>query len=181
MRDAAYADQLARLLPPGKAWSRDPASELGQLLLALAAEFARLDGRTLDLIEEIDPRTTVEMLPDWERVAGLPDPAIPVPTTLADRRSALAARLLSRGDPRPSAMIAIAAAYGFVATITTHIPFAAGVGYAGAPLYAASSRFWWEMTITAPIGTTTPMVALEHFVRRATPDHSFVTFNYNLV
>jgi uncharacterized protein YmfQ (DUF2313 family) len=176
----AYADQLLQLAPPGKAWPRDRGSMLGLLCLAFGDEFGRLDARALRLIEEADPRTTNEMLADWERFTALPDPAIPTPVTLGDRRAALATRLLSRGDPRPAAFIALVAIYGFTATITTHTPFCADVGHADDLVYDSASIFWWELTIEAPIGTPTPQVALEHFVRRAIPDHTYVTFNYDL-
>jgi len=178
---ASYAIELTQLLPPGIAWPRDPNSELGQLLLAWAQEFARLDQRCDDLMNEIDPRTTEEMLPDWERFTGLPDPAIPAPTTIEGRQIALCARLLSRGDPRPATFIAMAETFGYAATITLHVPFAADVSSAEDLLYDDLSRFWWEMNVTAPIGTATPIVALEHEVRRAIPAHTYVTFNYTLV
>ena len=175
---AAYATQLGQLLPPGRALPRDPSSQMGALLLAFGDEFARLDARCDDLIEEIDPRTTEELLPDWEQMVGLPDPAIPAPVTIDDRRSALIAKLLSRGDPRPAAFIAIAAAYGVGASIRTHVPFAGDVGAGDDPVYEAVDRFWWEMILTVPEGTAEPMVALEHFIRRAAPDHTYVTFVY---
>lgn len=75
MRDqAAYLAQLRALMPSGAAWPRHDDARLSQLLSGFSAELARIDGRALQLFDEIDPRTTAEMLLDWERVAGLPDP-----------------------------------------------------------------------------------------------------------
>lgn len=68
-----YQSQLLELLPLGAVWPRDLDTGLAKLLLAKADEFARVDGRADQLIEEADPRTTSEMLSDWERVVGLPD------------------------------------------------------------------------------------------------------------
>lgn len=174
----AYQDQLLRLLPPGFAWNRDPASNMGLLALGLADEFARLDCRGLDLIEEAYPNTTDELMPDWMRVAGLPDPNIPAPVTLADQQIALVDRLTSRGNQNASFYIALAALYGYPATITNHVPFCADVGCADGLLYDTLSIFWWVMNVTVPPGTTTPIVALENAARRNMQLHLYVTFNY---
>src|SRR5579871_876647 len=122
MPDAqAYADQLQQLAPPGRAFPRDRDSSFGRFCLGWGDEFGRADARGADLIEEAFPDTTDELLPDWERVAGLPDPAIPAPVTLGDRRAALIHRLTANGDPSPQSFIDLVAALGFAATITTHI------------------------------------------------------------
>ena len=174
-----YGDELRALPPPGKVWSRDPATNFGAVTDALGAEFARLEQRGYDLIEEAYPNTTNEMLPDWERIAGLPDPAIPAPTAYADRITALLNRLVTRGDVSPAGMEAIAALYGYTATITIHVPFYADVGTADSLLYADTSVFWWEMSVQVPALTPTPIVALEHAVRRVMPAHTYATFNYS--
>lgn len=70
----AYLAQLQALLPPGSAWPRAANATLTKLLGALAEELARLDARALALIDEADGRSTLELLSDWERVCGLPDP-----------------------------------------------------------------------------------------------------------
>jgi uncharacterized protein YmfQ (DUF2313 family) len=173
-----YQDALLKLLPPGAAFSRDPGGLLAALVLALADEFARLDGRALDLIEEADPRTTNEMLTDWERVCGLPDPDYPAPVTLDDRRAAVVARLTERGDVSEPGFVGLAARVGWSAAIVTHIPFAADVSHGDDPLYDALSVFWWEIHVSVPMGTATPLVTLEALVQDLLPDHTFVTFTY---
>lgn len=97
MDQSAYTRQLQALLPPGAAWPREPEAALTQLLGGLAEEFARVDARAADLVDEADPRTTDELLADWERVAGLPDPCAGPAVTVGLRRSALLARLTARG------------------------------------------------------------------------------------
>lgn len=77
------------LLPPGRAWPRF--GLLGTLVQALTDEFSRVARRARDLVEEADPRTTRELLTDWERVLGLPDCS--APTTLQGRRDAATAKL----------------------------------------------------------------------------------------
>jgi len=175
---AQYAEATLDLLPPGKAFSRDPTSNVGALALAFGDEFTRFDQRLLDIIEEADPRTTNEMVGDWERIAGLPDPAIPAPVLLADRQAALTQRLNETGITTPAQFIAIATALGYAATITLHTPFAADISHADDALYDWGSVFWWIMTVTVPPLTVTPVVALEHYVRRSAPDHTYPTFVY---
>jgi uncharacterized protein YmfQ (DUF2313 family) len=70
----AYLQQLQALLPRGLAWPRAVDAHLTKLLSAFSLEFARVDQRVDDLLDEADPRSTLELLPEWERMAGLPDP-----------------------------------------------------------------------------------------------------------
>jgi hypothetical protein len=86
----AYARQLKALLPQGVAWNLEPDSMVSRVMLALAEELARIDGRAAALIQEIDPRTTLELLPDWERMLALPDICAPAAQTLQERRAACA-------------------------------------------------------------------------------------------
>ena len=59
---ADYAAQLRSLLPRGPIWNAEPTGNLAQLLLALADEFSRIDGRADALLEEADPRTTLKAI-----------------------------------------------------------------------------------------------------------------------
>lgn len=66
----AYARMMAALLPPGRLW-RLVDGVLSKLLLACADELARLDARVDDLLDEADPRTASELIPEYERELGL--------------------------------------------------------------------------------------------------------------
>jgi uncharacterized protein YmfQ (DUF2313 family) len=114
----AYARQLKGLLPPGAALLiRD--STIEDTLEAIAEELARLDARGEALIEEADPRTTAELITDWERVLGLPDGCVlELPATLADRRLAVAGKIAARGGQSRPFFIAAALALGFTSTIS---------------------------------------------------------------
>lgn len=103
---------LQALLPPGAAWPRDADAELTKLVHALSWEHSRLKKRIKDFFEELDPRTTYEMLEDWERVYGLPDECAQ-PTTLAGRRLALLAKWLGNKDPSTTNIVALALALGY--------------------------------------------------------------------
>ncbi len=188
----SYRDQLQALLPPGRAWPRAPESTLGRLLLAFAEALARLDARVDALLDEADPRTTLELLPDWERVAGLPDACAGPPETLQGRRAALVARLTAQGGQTPAFYVALAAALGFEVTITEFRPFRAGQSSAGEPVLDEDWAYAWQ--VNAPATTVTEFRAglsgageplrvwgnqpLECAIARAAPVHTTVIFAY---
>ncbi|MCX7061329.1 MAG: DUF2313 domain-containing protein [Gammaproteobacteria bacterium] len=112
-----YAAQLAALLPTGAAWQPSPETLLGRLLLAIGSELARVHARADTLRIEADPRSTTELLPEWEITAGLPDPCVSGPQTIEQRRAALLARLTGTGGASRAYFIGVAAAYGYTVTI----------------------------------------------------------------
>lgn len=123
MNALAYRQQLQALLPPGDAWPRDDDAELTELCDAIAETFARAEQRIDDLIEEDDPRTTDELLPEWESELGLPGPCF-APTTIEGRRAAVIARELEQTELiNEQHYIDLAAAVGYAATITYYTPF----------------------------------------------------------
>jgi hypothetical protein len=92
----AYARMMAALLPPSRMWRLDASAVLAKLLLASSDELERVDGRSADLIEESDPRTTDELLPDFERMFRLSSSG-----TLAERRARVVALTILRQRFRP--------------------------------------------------------------------------------
>lgn len=66
----AYTRMLIDLLPPGKLWLR-VGSLLYDLLEACAVELGRLHDRVADLLDEADPSTASELLPEYERELDL--------------------------------------------------------------------------------------------------------------
>lgn len=119
---AAYADQLGKLLPPGRAWQRAKGSRIDRLLNGIAVELGRLDKRGEDLLRESDPRTTSELLVDWERALGLPDPCTGPLDSVEKRRTAIVARLIQGGGQSVEFFVQLAAALGYTITIVEHRP-----------------------------------------------------------
>ncbi|MEG3640433.1 YmfQ family protein [Magnetococcus sp. PR-3] len=115
----AYQQLLVALLPQGQAWATDdPNSNLNQLLSALAPELTRIGARVEDLKREMDPRTTIEMLPDWEQAYGLPDCV--VATSVSMRRSMLLARVVAevwQGVIDAAFIVHIAAVAGYTVQV----------------------------------------------------------------
>jgi uncharacterized protein YmfQ (DUF2313 family) len=84
-----YETLMHQLLPRGPAWSdADP------LLLGLAPELARLHSRSDDLMMEVNPATTTELIDRYEALCGLPDECIPEGVqTLPQRQRRLDAKI----------------------------------------------------------------------------------------
>lgn len=114
-----HADLLARLLPPASFDARGAA-----IAAELAAEGDALDvalGDSDHLLDEADPLATAALAADWERVYGLPDPALPVATrALAPGVYALTAADLASFGRAGSASYLTAA--GVVATAGADVP-----------------------------------------------------------
>lgn len=109
---------LASLLPPGRAFPLFIGSEFMKLLSAFGAELDRLELRARDLREEADPRTTSEMLPDWERVLE-----IAAAGSFTQRERTAAALLAMRGGQSAAYLVRVARAIGYNATVTEYPDF----------------------------------------------------------
>lgn len=144
MRES-YQSMLFKLAPDGVAWAKIKSSVFAKFLDAIAAELERLDGRSDSLIKESDPRTTIELLEDWERVAGLPDDCSYATTTIAQRQEALVAKLTGTGSIRPAFYEELAASLGYDVEVLEYRPFRAGRSYAGDKLTNDLWVFAWQV------------------------------------
>jgi uncharacterized protein YmfQ (DUF2313 family) len=127
-----YAQALISLLPRGPAWPRDPDTTLIRSLIGLAQYWGFVDGRAGDLLEtESDPRLTWELLPEWERAWGLPDPCVKEPTSPADRRRALVVKMTMLGGQSRQFFYDVADALGYVIKITEFSPYICGISQVG--------------------------------------------------
>jgi uncharacterized protein YmfQ (DUF2313 family) len=115
-----YLPILQSLLPSGAAWTRDPDAVLTRFLSAVGDGLGQADHRAENLITEADPRTTLEMLVDWERALGLPDPCTGVPETVAGRQRQVYSRWTARGGQSAAYFISLAQALGYVISIGEH-------------------------------------------------------------
>ncbi len=196
----AYAAQLGQLLPQGAAWSYAPDGTLAGLLLALGEEFARIDGRALDLVEEADPRTALELLPDWERVAALPDTCTGAPDNVFERQAALHQKLTRRGAQNIAAYVELAARVGYNVWIEEHRPARCGMRLGdrlNGPLwtfvwtvhirpfngYLEESTFLAQARIGDRLGVRLRgfgALDLECLIGRAAPAHTNVLFAYDI-
>jgi len=187
---ADYQAELLALLPRGGAWEMEPDSVLAGLHGAVAEELARIDGRAAALIEEMDPRTTFELLIDWERAFGLPDPCTDAADTVPERQAVLHEKVTRIGGQSAAYYIALAARLGYAITITEYRPHyvSSPVDY---PLY--DDDWWFVWQVNAPEETVTyhlvdggvdePLAdwgndILECAIGRLKPAHTHVIFAY---
>jgi uncharacterized protein YmfQ (DUF2313 family) len=128
-----YREAFFNLLPNGQAW---PKHALDSVLFGtvdgLCQYWGFVDGRAADLLErESDPRKTIELLPDWERNWGLPDPCYTAPQTIAERQAALVARMTLWGSQSRQFYIDFAKQLGYTITISEYRPFMVGMDRVG--------------------------------------------------
>lgn len=115
-----YGRLQLQLLPPGSAWTRDPASNLAKLFNALGASLARAHRRANDLYAETDAGNAFETLGRWEAALGLPDScSVQGSQTVQERVSAVLAKLFNQGGLSRADFLALAEVMGYPsATIT---------------------------------------------------------------
>jgi uncharacterized protein YmfQ (DUF2313 family) len=128
-----YRDAFLELLPQGQAWPKHSLeSTLWQSCDGLCNYWGYVDGRAADLLErESDPRQTVELLPDWERNWGLPDPCYTAPQSIDERQKALVARMTLYGSQSRQFYIDFVKFLGYDITITEYRPFMVGIDRCG--------------------------------------------------
>jgi len=121
---ADYKHALYALLPSGPIWPSQAGEQpvWDDLIDSIAPEFQRVDARGEDLIQEAIPQADGstypdELLEDWERVAGLPEPCTTVIGTETNRRQALIAKLRGPGSPTAAKFLEILAGYGITGDI----------------------------------------------------------------
>jgi uncharacterized protein YmfQ (DUF2313 family) len=202
-----YVAALFALLPRGRAWARQLSSTMGRVVDALARFWGYVDGRAADLLErESDPQRTVELLPEWERAYGLPDPCFPESDTVGERQRMLVTKITWMGGQSRQYFIDVMAWLGFDVKIQEWAPFMAGVSRVGDTrppsqirhrwyLGRPENRFVWTAQV-ANIGLvwfrcasgrcgTDPHLQfrmpfdLECLLRRWKPAHTRVIFDYS--
>lgn len=184
---------LQALLLRGLAWRQDADAVLTRLLSAVADGLARLHRRTLDVLEETDPRTTRALLSEWEAMAGLPDPCAGAAGTLQERRAQLLAKLTARGGQSIAYLEGVAAAIGYTVTIEESPRFRCGQSRCGQRLGGRIAAHTLRVRAgAAPVtkfragvsaagdrlGAIHTNAAMECVIRRAAPAHAVVVFDY---
>jgi uncharacterized protein YmfQ (DUF2313 family) len=162
---ADYAQQFLKLLPVGQAWPKSPGSILERVCHGLAEYWGFVDARAGDLLErESDPRKTVELLPDWEKAWGLPDPCFPSATTIGERQKMLVLFMTWMGGQSREYFKSVAEFVGYTIEIKEFAPFMCGISRVGdtrapppdAPIEdqnfrwyigGPEQRFYWEVSV----------------------------------
>lgn len=187
-----YRAQLAALLPTGLAWPREPDSTLQRLLAGWAESFARLDARAQELVAESDPRAALALLPDWARVAGVPDACVEGTPGTSALRAQLLRRLTQLNSQTPAYFVDLAAAFGFAITITEFTPTTVEDDV-DAPIAGEPWAYAWQANTTldggvseisveddveTPLETWNSNAALECLINHAKPAHTTIIYSY---
>ena len=184
---------LQALLPPGRAFSREPGSVLTKALGAIAALLLAAQLRFEDLICQRDPRLATSLLPEWERTLGLPDACTPAGQTRIDRQLAAYQRYTEQGGQSRTYFIDLANKLGEAGTtITEHRPMTCN-GHCNDALYGAADRFVFLLNLpraalnvramtcnshcNSPLQQYTPSV-IECVIKERKPAHTNVLFAY---
>lgn len=183
-----HAELLKRLLPP-------VAYDLSAPLLSaeLDAEGSALDAAQIAaelILSEADPRSTYQLLADWERVLGLPDPCAGQLPTIELRRAAVVAKATQHGGQSRAFFIALAARLGFTITITEFSQYSV-MSPVGAPMCGLPWCFTWRVNtplntvrrFSVMSGVNEPLAnwgntLLECAISRFKPAHTLVQFSY---
>ncbi len=145
--DADYTRALANLLPPGRAWSRDPDSVQMQALGCYAKTFRRSSDSAVELLTDSFPASAVNLLPEWEATLGLPDPCAGVSPTLQGRRAQVVARFSVGGGQSVRDFEAYAAGLGYSIAVKQFAPFRMGQNACGDSLGGLDWFYTWAVVV----------------------------------
>lgn len=123
---AKYKQLIVDFLPSGRLWDVINQPTLAAVLESLAVELARVDDRVGDALFEADPRQSIELLPDWEALLGLPDECSPENPTIDERRAQVLQRFTSVGGLSGAYYEFLTAQLGYPSVVTKPLPFRVG-------------------------------------------------------
>lgn len=187
-----FAHAMMAKLPLGWVWPRAVTGTLYKTVRGLAGVIGRWAERVGQfLLFEAFPPSADALLPDWERVLGLPEPCLPVTgDTIAERRLKVREKLQRRPGRQDRAYFhELASRLGYVITITEYIPAQCAITQCGMTVTDAglstiegagvgtpAIRFVWSVTVTGPrltwfaVGAFGGQTALDPHLRIARAD-----------
>lgn len=188
-----YQSMVSHLLPYGPAWDKEE-----PILLSLALTLSKTHHRVDDLMLEIDPRTSTELIDRYEQVCGLPDSCYSeLFQTLTTRRNRLDSKLNLTGAINKDFYLNLLAINGYPdATITNYnndvfTCESSCEDY----LYDEEWRFYWIINIPHNYKIT-EMTCEDHcdsylrewsdkqiecIIDKLCPSHTYVIFKYGVI
>ena len=116
-----YEHLVNTLLPRGLIWNRKKGGVLDSILFSLSSEAARVDARARALVDESDPRTSVEELQRWFDDHGIPSECVAAiaDPSLEQMRQELIAKITSNSGLTAKYFESLAGVLGYSAKVTT--------------------------------------------------------------
>jgi uncharacterized protein YmfQ (DUF2313 family) len=189
-----YRQQMIALLPPGPAWAAEVDAFPDALLTTFAVGLASAHARADDLIDEADPATVHELVPDWERVMSLPDPCLGPSPAFEDRKNAIRQRFVELGGQTPASFIQLAARQGYrnAQIVERRAPRFGRARFGRSHFGAWAAQHMWTLYAGERLSGgrrfgasywgerfgANPAQALECLVRRAAPAHTLESILY---
>jgi len=173
----AWLASLQALLPPGRAFTREPDSILSKVLSGIAAMFLAAQVKLELLLDQADPRQATSMLPEWERLLGLPDACLPIDTlSTAERQRIAYQRLTEQGGQSRAYFLGLADLYGELGTTITEFRQLNCGSACNDALYSPADEFVWRVNI--PRAASAAPSLIECPLRERKPAHTTVIFSY---
>ncbi len=179
--------------PSGWALPNAADSMWANFLAPMCAQWSALEAQAEQFGPEIDPRTTVLLLPEWQALMG-PDPCGRDQLLLSqsDQQSLVYQRYTSRGGQSIAYYTALAAKMGVSISVREGTWSRAGMMRAGTPVSAPGNQFNWQVALPQtrlvpfrsgasqagnPLGAFTPNL-VQCAIAIAAPAHTNVGFDY---
>ena len=174
---ADYLAAMQALMPRGRVWPRSQGAVQTKTLAGLAASLLRVAQSAGELLEDIFPADTQQLLPEWEETLGLPDPCVGPAASIAIAQAQVLARFANSGGQSIAFFVELAAQLGYSITITEFTGDQAFHWQVNAP--AASETFFVVGVNKAgdPLSID-PNLPLECVFNRLKPGHTTVSFVY---
>jgi len=134
-----WGDALLQQMPRGRAWPRDADANLPKYVRGFAKRLQEVELSADQLLLEMRPETTVQLLPEWEAYLGLPECNI-TNQSFEQRRSAVVEKYHRKGGLQTWMIEQIAAALGFTVKVYEQWPHPV-LRDVNFPIYPASARF----------------------------------------
>lgn len=142
-----WLPSLLALLPPGRAFTREPGTVLVQLLTAIAIRLGVSQALLEDLAIQHDPRLATSLLPDWERLLALPDACTPAGLQVVDRQRLAFQRLVELGGQSRAYFIGLAALHGEPGVTISEFQQATCNSDCNSTLNSQADEFVWRANI----------------------------------
>ncbi len=169
-----FAEVMRQHWPHGPAWTTDPTSDTYRMLTAIAAAVADVEMQLGAFRIECDPTRTSQLIAEWERSLGLPDPCLGPSPNIEARRASVVAKLSNIQGWTSAEIVAFLAGLGYAVTLSTYQPFKAGSGQAGQLVLGAQWQFALAITYWGAGDRDRLRCALNHRV----PAHVALVFYF---